>query len=143
MAHSDNPEAGPITSINVTPLVDITLVLLIIFMVTARLIVSQQALNVDLPQASTGNELHDIFGVVLQANGAIEVDGEILAEDEAVLAHARAARSRHHDLRAVVYADVSVAHGRVMHVLDLLREAGVFRIGFGVVPPAQNPTPYR
>jgi len=132
---------GPITGINVTPLVDITLVLLIIFMVTARLIVSQQALLVDLPGAATGERVQEIFGLVLHANGAIELDGERMASDEAILDRARAARRDLGDLRAVINAEAGVSHGRVMNVLDLLRRAGISRIGFGVVPLPDPPRP--
>jgi len=69
---SSRPNA-PITGINVTPLVDITLVLLVIFMVTAKLVVSR-ALPMDLPKAATGGEVQQIFSVSLLANGTRQVD---------------------------------------------------------------------
>ena len=133
MASSD-PGRGPITSINVTPLVDITLVLLIIFMVTARVVVNRQALDLDLPKAATGSPVQEIFSVALPASGGIEINGERLRADSDVIARARAARAQHQDLRAVVQADARVPHGQVMHALDLLRQSGVTKIGFGVVP---------
>ena len=134
---SSEPQRGPITSINVTPLVDITLVLLIIFMVTARVVVNRQALDLDLPKAATGNAVQEIFSVALPAGGGIEIDGERVRADDDVIARARAARARHRDLRAVVHADARVPHGQVMHVLDLLRQSGITKIGFGVVPVLQ------
>lgn len=133
-------QGGPITGINVTPLVDITLVLLIIFMVTARLIVSRQALPVDLPPAVSGQRVPLVFGLVLRADGTIEIDGKRLSDDDAIIGRARAALGREPELRAVIEADVSVPHGRVMHALDLLRRAGISKIGLGVVPPA-SPSP--
>lgn len=136
MASSD-PQRGPITSINVTPLVDITLVLLIIFMVTAKVIVNRQALDLDLPRAATGNPVQEIFSVALPAAGGIEINGERMRADADVVARARSARALHPDLRAVVHADVNVPHGQVMHALDLLRQSGVSKIAFGVVPLAQ------
>lgn len=133
---TSEPQRGPITSINVTPLVDITLVLLIIFMVTARVVVNRQALDLDLPKAATGGAVQEIFSVALPAGGGIEIDGERVLADDHVIARARAARALHRDLRAVVHADARVPHGHVMHALDLLRQSGVTKIGFGVVPTA-------
>jgi biopolymer transport protein ExbD len=123
---------GAITAINVTPLVDVTLVLLIIFMVTAKLIVNHNALPVDLPKAASGGEVQEIFSVVLAADGAAQADGEPLSSDDDVLSRARTALTAHADLRAVIRADGAVQHRRVMHVLDLLRLAGISRIGFAV-----------
>jgi biopolymer transport protein ExbD len=132
----DRGATGAITSINVTPLVDITLVLLIIFMVTAKLIVSHVALPVDLPKAATGNEVQEILSVVLSAGGVTQVDGSILASDDAILPLARSAQAKNKDVRAVIKADGEVPHRRVMHVLDVLRQAGISKIGFGVTPEA-------
>ena len=134
MAGNTQPRAGAITGINVTPLVDITLVLLIIFMVTAKLIVSNKAMLVDLPKAATGDDVQQIFGVVLAADGPIEVNGARARSDDDVLALARTAHAANHDTRAVIQADGAVVHKRVMHVLDQLREAGIVHVGFGVVP---------
>lgn len=125
---------GAITGINVTPLVDITLVLLIIFMVTAKLIVSPKALHVELPKAATGAEVQEVFSIVLFENGETRVDGVELHSEDEVLALAASAKGKTVDLRAVIKADGAVPHRRVMHVLDLLKQAGVAKIGFGVVP---------
>jgi biopolymer transport protein ExbD len=128
-----------ITGINVTPLVDVTLVLLIVFMVTAKVIANPRAMPVDLPKSATGAEGQEIFSVVLFAAGGAEVDGRPVTEEEGILEAARAARAQHEDLRAVIKADGAVPHRRVMHVLDQLRLAGVGKIGFGVVPlPASS-----
>lgn len=127
-----------ITGINMTPLVDITLVLLIIFMLTAKLVVSR-ALPMDLPRAATGADVPEVFEVALAADGSTEVDGSRILDDRALLSSAQAARSRHAELRAVVRADGSVAHRRVMQALDILRQAGVSRVAFAVTPgPAQD-----
>jgi biopolymer transport protein ExbD len=124
-----------ITGINVTPLVDITLVLLIVFMVTAKLIVTPpKAMNLDLPKAATGTDVQEILSVVLYANGQSEVNGVAIASDDAVLGLASGAKARSPDLRVVIQADGAVAHRRVMHVLDLLKLAGLAKVGFGVVP---------
>lgn len=127
-----------ITDINVTPLVDIVLVLLIIFMVTAKLIVSQ-AVPLDLPRAATGNEVQVVFSVVLAADGTTMVNSQAVANDDAILPLAREARKKESDsLRAVIKADGMVTHSRVIHVLDLLKQAQISKIAFGVspIPPA-------
>jgi biopolymer transport protein ExbD len=142
MAQNSTAQSEPITGINVTPLVDITLVLLIVFMLTAKLMVGQRALNADLPRAMTGERVQNIFSVALSADGRIALDGVVLAEDADVLARARTAQDGDGELRAVIQADAGVPHGRVMFVLDQLRQAGVWRIGFGVVP-APNEAPAR
>lgn len=136
MAGGTSRGSGAIAGINVTPLVDITLVLLIIFMVTAKLIVNHIALSVDLPKAATGNEVQEIFSVILAANGTVQANGTTLRDDDDILPRARVAQSANKDLRVVIKADGDVAHRRVMHVLDLLRQAGVAKIGFGVLPVA-------
>jgi biopolymer transport protein ExbD len=135
---SSNKPSAPITGINVTPLVDITLVLLIIFMVTAKLVVSR-AVPLDLPKAATGGEVQQIFSVALRADGSTFVDAEAVPQDRDLLARARAALARHPELRAVVQADGSVQHSRVMHALDILRQAGLSRVAFGVQqgPPVE------
>jgi biopolymer transport protein ExbD len=132
-ADAGRSRGGAITSINVTPLVDITLVLLIVFMVTAKLIVRDRALPVDLPKAASGTEIQDVFSVTLSASGETRIGGQPVAED-AVLGRATAAHDANPELRAAIEADGSVPHARVMRVLDLLRQAGVSKIGFGVVP---------
>ena len=131
MAAFSNKPNAPITSINVTPLVDITLVLLIIFMVTAKLVVSR-AMPLDLPKAATGGVVQEIFSVSLRADGATQVDGQAVRSDVELLRRARAALSGQPELRAVVQADGTVPHARVMHSLDVLRQAGISRIAFGV-----------
>jgi biopolymer transport protein ExbD len=129
---------GIITDINVTPLVDITLVLLIIFMVTAKIIVSQ-SLPLDLPKAAAGQEVQLIFGLELHANGETYVDGKKVANDDSILPLAREAQAKNAELRAVIRADQAVQHGRVIRALDLLKQAGVSKIAFGVTPVAPEP----
>ncbi len=130
-AQSEGDES--ITAINVTPLVDITLVLLIIFMVTARLI-DNQAVLLDLPKAASGAEVQVVFSIVLAADGSAQVDSHTVPNDDAVLALAKETHQRNPDVRAVIKADSSVPHGRVIHVLDLLKQAQIAKIAFGVTP---------
>src|SRR5580658_4909026 len=96
---SDSDEA--ITGINVTPLVDITLVLLIIFMVTAKIIVSQ-SVPLDLPKAASGTDVQTVFSVTMATDGTALVDGKPIANDDAVLPLAHTAHEKNPDLRAVI-----------------------------------------
>ncbi|HEY0468693.1 MAG TPA: biopolymer transporter ExbD [Polyangiaceae bacterium] len=137
---SSNDDDGMVSGINVTPLVDVTLVLLIIFMVTARIIVSQ-GMPMDLPKAANGEALQQVFSVELSADGKTRVDSENLASDEGIVPLAKAAKAKTADLRAVIRADRKVEHGRVIHVLDLLKRAGVAKIAFAVSPSDKSGTP--
>jgi biopolymer transport protein ExbD len=132
-ATSNNDTDDAITGINVTPLVDITLVLLIIFMVTAKLIVSQ-SIPLDLPKAAEGKEVQVVFSVAMSADGKTEVDGKQLPNDDAILPLAIAAQEKNPELRAIIKADSAVPHGRVIHVLDLLKQGHVNKVAFGVSP---------
>jgi len=129
-----------ITGINVTPLVDIVLVLLIIFMVTAKLIVSK-SVPLDLPKAATGSDIQTVFSIVLVADGTTQVDSKFVPSDDTILGMARGAHDKNPDLRAVIKADSAVPHGRVIHVLDLLKQSGVQKIAFGVQPGAPGVAP--
>src|ERR1044071_1695236 len=137
---SSSDDDGLIAGINVTPLVDVTLVLLIIFMVTAKIIVSQ-GMPMDLPKAASGESLQTVFSVELSADGKTRVDSNVVASDELVGKLAQDAKSRNKELRAVIRAEQKVEHGRVIHVLDLLKRAGVAKIAFAVTPSDKGGTP--
>jgi biopolymer transport protein ExbD len=136
---SNDDDNGLIAGINVTPLVDVTLVLLIIFMVTANIIVSQ-GMPMDLPKAASGESLQTVFSVELTQDGKTRVDSNAVPNDEAISQLAKDARAMNKDLRDVIRADRKVEHGRVIHVLDLLKRAGIAKIAFAVSPVAE-PTP--
>jgi biopolymer transport protein ExbD len=127
-----------IVGINVTPLVDITLVLLIVFMVTAKLIVSQ-AIPFDLPKAATGAATQVVFTVSLDEKGQVRADGTEMPNDESLRRAAHGALERDAEIRTVVQASSVVAHGAVVHVLDELRKSGIRRIAFGVDKAASEP----
>jgi len=130
MAASTESGDDGIVGINVTPLVDITLVLLIIFMVTAKLIVSQ-AVPLDLPKAATAGEVQTVFVVTVDDKGVIHADGHELRDDAALRTAARGALQKTKDVRTVIHASRAATHGTVLHVLDLLRGEGVTKVAFG------------
>ena len=135
MAGSANDGGGLINGINVTPLVDVMLVLLIIFMVTARLVVAPStALGVQLPKAASGDAIQAVFSIQLTKQGGTFADGRALTGDDALSAEAGRQLAAHPGLRAVIQADGDVPHRRVIHVMDLLSKARVSNIAFAVEP---------
>jgi biopolymer transport protein ExbD len=124
-----------IVEINVTPLVDITLVLLIIFMVTASLIVSP-AIKVDLPKAASGSDQSKTtLALTLMKDGSLYLNGE-RSSDAAVAQYIGSELPKTPDLQAIIAADRAVPHGDVVHVIDLVKRAGVHRFAINVDPGA-------
>jgi biopolymer transport protein ExbD len=141
MAGSNGDGGGQmIAGINVTPLVDVALVLLIIFLVTARMVVAPNAaLKLTLPTAATGEQVTPVFAVTLTTDGVTRVNGQPVAADADFLGRARAEHQAHPDLRAVIQADGEVHHARVVKTMDLLSQAGVTQIAFAVQPDKGAP----
>ncbi len=120
-----------IAGINVTPLVDITLVLLIIFMVTATYVV-RDAIQVDLPRAASGGEtVGPTLAFALDREGRLFLDGAP-ATAEAARGAVRAALARSPEARALISADRAVSHGRVIEVIDLVKQEGLVRFAIDV-----------
>ncbi|HXJ21111.1 MAG TPA: biopolymer transporter ExbD [Polyangia bacterium] len=128
---ADKEDGGMFASINVTPLVDITLVLLIIFMVAAPLIVANPSIKVALPKAASGDETQkstlaltlerqDPGGYKLYTNGKATDEGSM----RTVVA---AAVKSEPQLQAVIAADRGIPYGDVMHVVDVIKALGVSR----------------
>ena len=119
-----------ITGINVTPLVDVVLVLLVVLMVTATYLASR-AIPVDLPSGKTGEATMAPLTVSLTKSGALYVDGVAATEPE-LRQKLVAARARDPELRAVIAADGAVPHRRVIGIIDLLRQEHVERVAINV-----------
>ena len=115
-----------IVDINVTPLVDITLVLLIIFMVTASLIVNP-AIKVDLPKAASGTEQSKTtLALTLNKEGVLFLNGE-RSSDAAVVQYIGTELPKNPELQAIIAADKAVPHGDVIHVIDMVKRSGVHK----------------
>lgn len=126
------PHSRPemITSINVTPLVDVVLVLLIILMVTTGYIVSQ-AIPMQLPKAATGQSTASSLDVTIDRLGRIFIGGQ--PADLGILTErARALVRRSSDPRAAIAADGNVPHQRVVSVLDALQIGGIHQFAIQV-----------
>lgn len=123
-----------ITAINVTPLVDIVLVLLIVLMVTSSYLVNQ-AISVELPKASTGEAAPTkSLSISIDAESTLYLDGE----KTDALELRRAVRKAHDadpDVKAVISADGRVQHAKVVSVIDLLRKEKVTKFAINTSPP--------
>jgi biopolymer transport protein ExbD len=122
-----------ITAINVTPLVDIVLVLLIILMVTASYIVSK-SIPMDLPDAQSGDESPPRqMTISIDREGQLYLDAEVVTW-EALGQEARRFARAESEPRAVIAADREVSHGQFIRVVDVLRTAGITRYAINVNP---------
>jgi biopolymer transport protein ExbD len=131
--HDDDPGGGMIADINVTPLVDITLVLLIIFMVTARLIAAR-GIQVESPKTRSGDEVKTTLELTIDRANVLYYNGEPVPDRGALRdTIARSVRGEP-DMQAVIKADIAVPHGEVMKVIDLVKLAGVRRFALGSAP---------
>ena len=125
-----NDEEG-INGINVTPLVDVTLVLLIVFMVTAS-VIAKAAIEVDLPRAANGGEMTQrTMAVVVTKEGRTFLDGAEI-DDARLVDAVHAAQQKGEDVQAVVGADKAASHGSVTHLLDVLKGAGVTKFAIQI-----------
>jgi biopolymer transport protein ExbD len=121
-----------ISAINVTPLVDIVLVLLIVFMVTSSYLVNK-SINVELPKASTGEATSPTLSISLDVAGKLYLDGTGI--DEATLQRRiHTAYQADHEIKAVISADGRVTHAQVVAVIDLLRREKVTKFAINTSP---------
>ena len=124
MASEPTTNRGVISAINVTPFVDIALVLLVIFMVTASTI-AKGSFEVDLPKAaSAGAAVPDTLNFVVDAEGKVYLDGQALADGDVTEAVRRRAAGDP-KAQAVIAADRAVDYGIVIAVIDRVKAAGV------------------
>lgn len=132
-----------ISDINVTPLVDVVLVLLIILMVTANAI-ANNAIDMQLPEASTSTTQNrdepETLIISLNARGDIFL-GEERVTTAVLRQRAAAAKRRSRETRAIIGSDRSVSYGRIMEVMDSLRLAQIVKISFKTERPANPATP--
>ncbi len=134
MAHTRHDPDEPITQINVVPLVDIMLVLLIIFMLTASFIATP-SVPVHLPKAYTSDpSLPRSISVVLNTKGEIFYQGKKIVRED-LPNRLRGSAATNPELRVVLSADDTVTHGKVIEVLDMMRQAGITQVALGVEKP--------
>lgn len=125
----------PMSEINVTPLVDVMLVLLVIFIIAAPLMAS--AIRIDLPKNKAGKAglgaTH--AAVVVNREGTIFLNEKAVSLPE-LKQQLRTAAGNNPDTEVQLRADEAVPYGKIVEVMGLAHEAGLNRIGFVTQPPS-------
>jgi biopolymer transport protein ExbD len=123
---------APITGINVTPMVDVMLVLLIIMMVAATYIVSQ-ALKVELPRTATSDEtVAKTYVVTISREGTYLFNDKPVTREGLVYELKGARRASKGDVNLVITADTAAQHGHVVGVIDLAKLEGITKFAINV-----------
>jgi biopolymer transport protein TolR len=124
----DDDEAAPgITDINVTPFVDVVLVLLVVFMVTAKMIVAR-GVDIDKPKAATGGEVQSTLRISVSAEGKLYVNGTPYDDDAPAIARIKEIAATTSKPKAIIAGDRKSAYAGVMRAIDLVQQAGVTAI---------------
>ncbi|MBO9515516.1 MAG: biopolymer transporter ExbD [Variovorax sp.] len=124
----------PLSDINVTPLVDVMLVLLVIFIITAPLMAS--SIKLDLPRTDAGrpSETPKFVSLVVDASGQVFLDDRPVTSDALAAGLAKAAAASR-DTEVQLRADQSVPYGKVVELMGIANKAGLSRIGFVTEAP--------
>ena len=125
--------ARPMSEINVTPLVDVMLVLVVIFILAAPLLAS--SIRLDLPRAASAQPgaAASPVAVTVDRTGRITVD-DVPVTQEALAEHLRRIAAATPDAELQLRADAAVPYGRVVEIIGLTQAAGLSRIGFAAQP---------
>lgn len=132
MAGGGRGDEELITDINVTPLVDIVLVLLIVLMVTSSYLVNK-SINVELPKAATGETTSPTLSISIDVENKLYLDGAVVAAD-ALQSSIRDAYLKDPELKAIISADGRVQHSQVVSVIDMLRREKVTKFAINTSP---------
>jgi biopolymer transport protein ExbD len=125
--YHDDEGGGAITDINVTPFVDVVLVLLVVFIVTAKLIVAR-GVEIDKPKAATGGDVQSTLRVSVNKDGELYVNGDKYGSDAAAIARIKEVAATTSKPKAIIAGDRKSAYGGVMRAIDLVQQAGVTAI---------------
>lgn len=124
-----------ITEINVVPLVDIILVVLIIFMLTANLI-AKQSLKLELPEAATGEGAETTtLALTLDKDGMLYLNGQPTTEAE-LSKYLPTVVEADPKAQAIIAADKGRSHGEVIHLIDFVRQHGIYKFALNIDPVA-------
>ncbi|MGE0402601.1 MAG: ExbD/TolR family protein [Kofleriaceae bacterium] len=130
--YQDDDTPG-ITDINVTPFVDVVLVILVVFIVTAKLIVAR-GVEIDKPKASTGGDVQSTLRISVKENGDLFVNGDKFATDAEAVARIKQIAATTSKPKAIIAGSRNGAYGNVMRAIDLVQQAGVTGIALENVP---------
>ena len=130
MAGTQN-RRGAIVGINVTPMVDVVLVLLVIMMVSAMYIVSQ-SFRVDLPKTATADESTPSLATVMVTKDRMFVFNDERVDEPELARRLAAAYAFNNNVNLVLSADKDASHGDVVHVIDLSKLAGITKFALSI-----------
>ena len=130
----NNRQGAPMADINVTPMVDVMLVLLVIFIITAPLMAS--SIRLDLPKTDAGQpaQTPQFVSLVIDAKGETFLNETPVNAEELAAGLAKAAAASP-DTEVQLRADQSVPYGKVVEVMGAAQKAGLSRVGFVAEPP--------
>ena len=132
-----NGDDGVVAEINITPLTDVFLVLLIIFMVTSS-VVANQSKNIDLPGAEVSDTTPQGVTVTVDETGGILINDKPVA-NEALFRELEAALANAREKLVILRGDKKVLLGQAVNILDLAQQAGAKGIALATKPPAKSP----
>ena len=130
-----SPASQPMSDINMTPLIDVMLVLLVIFMVTAPLMASSLKLELPQTEAARPSDAPAFVALAVDADGQLFVGDQPAGRDE-LLRRVREAAQADPLTEVQLRADSRVPYGRVAELIGLVQQAGLTRIGFVTEQPA-------
>jgi biopolymer transport protein ExbD/biopolymer transport protein TolR len=133
-----NPGSRPMADINMTPLIDVMLVLLVIFMITAPLMTTSLKLDLPKTEGARPSDAPLFIAVAINEQGQMFVGDEAVTAEQLLL-RARDAARRDPLTEVQLRADSRVPYGRVAELIGLVQDAGLSRVGF--VTEAGTPVP--
>ena len=131
-----NPGAQPMSEINMTPLIDVMLVLLVIFIITAPLMTSSLKLDLPKTEGARPSDAPAFIALAVDAQGRFFVGDEAL-DKGALASRVRAAAERDPQTEVQLRADQQVPYGRIAVLIGVIQDAGLSRIGFVTEAPAK------
>jgi len=135
---SSSEDSGLMSSINITPFVDVVLVLLVIFMVTAPMLI-KDILELNLPKTISGDgQVVETLGIAINRDGNILLNGQI-TDDAGLQEAARTALAKNPESQAILSADKDVVYGRVVKVIDLLKTSGLNKFAVQIEREEKSP----
>lgn len=130
--NNNNSDDELISSINVTPLVDIMLVLLIIFMLVSTFML-KEAIEIELPHAATGAEIKTLtVSVLISKTGEYFISGQKYESFEALQTKMAQTKQENSDVQVVISADKMAYHGAVIRVIDMIRKLDIYKFAINV-----------
>ena len=129
----ENPDDGVVAEINITPLTDVFLVLLVIFMVTTS-VVANQGKNIDLPGAAVSDHTPQGVTVEVTPDGKIAVNDVAVSNDDLYRVLSAALASSREKV-VILRGDKAVLLGQAVNILDVAQQAGAQGIALATKPP--------